>query len=419
MIKQEITREILEELYISKQYSLKEIALVYKTTATVIQRKMIKFELKTRSASEAKTIKRNRSAANITENQKEQVKLLFKNKETRANIAKTVELKYKDVNGILVEAGLILEKREVKNLTPLQRQVILGSLLGDGCITNSKGKVAYVETHCEAQKEYAEYKAKILNKNISGPRTLKIKKLNNKEIIGTPQYYFSYHNKPDLKSIHDTCYSNSGKKMVTESWLSEISTLGLCLWFLDDGNSLIHDKSVVVRFATNSFSLAECELLCKMLKTFGCTATAIKSNGYVVHIWQESVEHFMNLIEPHVKEIPCMMYKVKRRSQLVTVAVKIPKIDKETLERLYLKEKLSIHAIAKQFDSYGKLVHRLLLKFNIPTRQDGVKTVLTPTTIVQIKELHAQKLSLRKIAKILDISPPTVKRGLTISLINK
>lgn len=193
-----------------------------------------------------------------------------------------------------------------------QFQCIIGTLLGDGCLsTRSDGSVYYNTGHGIKQKDYSIYISKLLgvvwheriNKSAWKPNTKK--------------YVVNYYNKYELLKIAEFVLKD-GVKTVSKEWCDKIEPLGLACWFMDDGTSsyVKHSGEIKVSFSTESFTLPEVKLLCDMLLIkFGIYSTIRHHNGggtgYNIGIRQISVNKFMGIIEPHV--IECMRYKIKRR----------------------------------------------------------------------------------------------------------
>ena len=109
------------------------------------------------------------------------------------------------------------------------KQVIMGSLLGDGCV--DKGGY-YSETHCIAQKEYLKLKARVLTGFCPTLREykIKIKKIDKScESISCflkKSFYFK-----DLRTI----WYPSGIKKMDVCNFTDLDTLGLAIWYMDDG----------------------------------------------------------------------------------------------------------------------------------------------------------------------------------------
>jgi hypothetical protein len=126
-------------------------------------------------------------------------------------------------------------------------------------------------------------------------------------------------NKGELRKIHKLCFKNN-KKYVTKKWLEEVEAPAIAYWFMDDGSSsfdISNNKTVMVRFASQSFSKRENLLLMKKLSEFGVETTLRKikdGTGYNTYVRQSSVNRLMDLIEPHVATSD-MKYKIKRKRE--------------------------------------------------------------------------------------------------------
>jgi recombination protein RecA len=116
----------------------------------------------------------------------------------------------------------VLIKAE-KWFTPLQKEVAVGSILGDGNLKRSGKNTKLRIGHGKKQIEYAKWKSTIFKDLISysGPNS-----------VGG----WNFELKPtyDCTPWHLELYKDSGR-VVTESFLSELSLLSLAIWYLDDG----------------------------------------------------------------------------------------------------------------------------------------------------------------------------------------
>jgi LAGLIDADG DNA endonuclease family len=219
----------------------------------------------------------------------------------------------KELEGQCRARGKSLKLFHKSNTVPLtdeQNQLILGSLLGDASLTYRKDRDTYdfQVGHCLEQKQLVEYKAHLLNTNVSSYIKDDTSFSAGKEFFKT-----SYHNKYELEKIYDMCFKN-GIKTVTEQWIDSLNEDGIAMWFMDDGTSSFSKNNVMVRFSTLSFPKKQLVLLQRRLTDFGISTTLQKHSdgeGYVIYIRQSSVNKFMDLIEPFI--IECMKYKIKRK----------------------------------------------------------------------------------------------------------
>ena len=144
------------------------------------------------------------------------------------------------------------------------KQLLIGSLLGDGCFC-SVGKHAknmcLSIAHSEKQKEYLEYKWRILsNYDLVSP--IIEYHLNNKiyshELV---EYRFKSKLHPIFTDIRNKYYDSNGCKRVSKEFVKDIDALGLAIWYMDDG--YVTKNSCIL--STCSFTLEEQSLLANIL----------------------------------------------------------------------------------------------------------------------------------------------------------
>lgn len=133
-----------------------------------------------------------------------------------------------------------------------QFQIILGSFLGDGSLSNhGTNQYRLVEIHGIKQKEYCEWKSKILNGNV--------KFIENNGYSKKPAIKFQ----TKLFAIDKSLPSN--KKNCPQWILDKLDARGLAVWFMDDGSS--NKKGAV--FNTCSFDEDSQIRMVEKLKSMG------------------------------------------------------------------------------------------------------------------------------------------------------
>jgi hypothetical protein len=200
-------------------------------------------------------------------------------------------------------------------LSPMQRQVILGSLLGDACI--EKQKPSYNPRvrwgHGMPQREYIGWKYEILKSIVSTPPH-QIKN----ECMLSPIKMFMQLSTRSLPCLNDI-YKLTGSREITQEWLDEITDpIALAVWYQDDGDLCkINKTGYCIRFSTGNRSETELNLLKSwMSKQFGiyCTIYIPKNlptaTGIKIYT-QSEVRKFVDLIRPYV--IPSMQYKLPKK----------------------------------------------------------------------------------------------------------
>ncbi len=107
-------------------------------------------------------------------------------------------------------------------------QVLLGSLLGDGCIGSSGG---FIENHSIEQETYLKLKARVLNGFYPQMRKYLVKTQNGNSheaiSMGLAKTYY-------LHELRQEWYAN-GKKDFPVAALEKLNNFGLAIWYMDDG----------------------------------------------------------------------------------------------------------------------------------------------------------------------------------------
>ncbi len=153
-----------------------------------------------------------------------------------------------------------------KKITEIQKQIILGSLLGDGSVRYTKrfleGRSTGIKMmQSEQRLSYLHFKKEIMGWHITSESTQKSGW--NKfpmHTLGTESSDILTGILKDLEIINP-----KGKKKVTRKWLEALTPLGLAIWYCDDG-SIASEKGVSVRINTQGFTEKENELIIAYFK---------------------------------------------------------------------------------------------------------------------------------------------------------
>lgn len=185
-------------------------------------------------------------------------------------------------------------------LTPIQKHLLLGTLLGDGClILNKSEKTARLQVRQQVKhKEFVDWKYSYFQELVS---------LSPKIDVHNNSWYFRTKSSIHLKQWHDTFYLH--KKKIVPTNIKQLLThpISLAVWFMDDGNGYSHYRGL--RISTYGFTQSEQYLLKDCFKTFGIKINVIQDKkGYQVLIPVQSAVQFKHLIEPYI--VPCMKYKL-------------------------------------------------------------------------------------------------------------
>lgn len=191
--------------------------------------------------------------------------------------------------------------------TQEQKDLIVGTVLGDGCIAlhGRKNKSArLIVGHCEKQKDFLMWKKGILGNFVNVINKKEDEKKN------SIMYSFSTVTHNEFKFYRNLFYSGN-KKIIKDELINHINPLSLAAWFLDDGTLM---KNVNMRLSTDSFTKEENEKLQWILKcnfdirSKVCEYTRNNKKYYYMSFNKENSLKMTEIIAPY--SIECMQYKL-------------------------------------------------------------------------------------------------------------
>jgi hypothetical protein len=187
-------------------------------------------------------------------------------------------------------------KEKDYKLTEYQKDILIGSLLGDGSLVCRKGFPYFKVSHCEVQKDYLYWKYEALRPIARVPGKYIDKRGNS---IMHQLHTLSHSGLEELK---DMFYKDNKKNITDKIQLNELS---LAIWFMDDGT--INGNSY--RFSTEGFSEEENYILKKLMEErFGFKVDVRKYRKYYYLVVDRSFsEEMTRMIGPYM--IGCMRYK--------------------------------------------------------------------------------------------------------------
>jgi uracil-DNA glycosylase family 4 len=203
------------------------------------------------------------------------------------------------------------------SLSPEQRQIVLGGLLGDSGLESKRksGFAALKMGHCKKQWSYLEWKTSFFKDML---RVGEIRNPRNSIINGyaakTTAYKMTktaYH--PELGDLFAATYAAKGKRHLS-TWVDELTPLGLAVWYMDDGTLVgRHTNSKSIRFYTLAFPISEVEHLIAMFsRKFGITAGFYLESRYKRPVLTVNTDEchrvLFGLLAPYIH--PCLSYKL-------------------------------------------------------------------------------------------------------------
>lgn len=202
------------------------------------------------------------------------------------------------------------------------KSFFVGSILGDGSIheVSNSGKSGYIESHSEKQKEYAEWKIKVMEKHLPTLfklhpyiSTVKGKDYNVVVMVSSYNKYFA-----KLREIFYTDTKRGGKKHIPKDFCEKhFTALSLAVLFMDDGYIYYPKTSKkgtphMVEMALCSFTEEDNNFLIDLLyKKFNLKFSMRKTKrGHIMlRLYRkEYIAKFIELIKPYI--LPTLEYKI-------------------------------------------------------------------------------------------------------------
>ena len=195
------------------------------------------------------------------------------------------------------------------------RNLLIGLLLGDGTISNNN---VFKIAHCEAQKDYLEWKINQLKscgiRNNGLNSYIKTKGFN----IGVPVYYTQLNIVPFIKVLRRVVYK--GKKIIgNRKLLNRLNAREIAIWYMDDGHINIRkDKGRPCGFY---IKISTCEPKQEVQTMIDYFREQWDINFYMYHEGKREDSYslccgtkeglkFIDIVKPYVLQVPSMVHKI-------------------------------------------------------------------------------------------------------------
>lgn len=184
----------------------------------------------------------------------------------------------------------------------------LACVIGDGTIQKD-GSAAI--THCEAQKEYLEWKKNFLEN--SGVNCFDIKEFDNSGYVG---YRMRIKKERYTKLYRNILYSKGYKDYYRTKLLKKLQPVHIAIWYMDDGglsqkkrNGKIHANDLMLNTHTTKENN---QILIDYFKeTWGVSFTQAKNkNHYRLRCGTREARKFIDIVKPYVSQVKCMSHKL-------------------------------------------------------------------------------------------------------------
>lgn len=184
--------------------------------------------------------------------------------------------------------------------------VLIGSLLGDGCLSRNGSAYRVRFDHSHNALEYALWKHRLLGEHATSPRSVSVyDKRTHKTYL---HIRFDTLTLSELEWYAMRFLSDS-RKIVPPTIETMMTELALAVWYMDDGHR--RRDCNALRINTHAFTRPDVERLKQMLiAKFGIVSTIhrVVADQHVIYIPANSAYRFCEIIRPYVP--PCMGYKL-------------------------------------------------------------------------------------------------------------
>lgn len=199
---------------------------------------------------------------------------------------------------------LISVRSDLENLTPIQEQVLIGKMLGDGSYTYREN-----EGLNTGRIEWGQKEEEYTNWCITALGDLAKKSADRISGYGTEIHVGRTKNTVAIYEKFNKWVSCGHKEVPEDLKLTPIS---IAFWYMDDG-SLVHweGQEDRVHFATNGFNEKSCEILLRELEKFDIYGSVQDRKGNTICLNSENAEKMFLLVAPYI--CACKKYKLPER----------------------------------------------------------------------------------------------------------
>lgn len=218
---------------------------------------------------------------------------------------------------------------EAPPFTCEQQDLIVGSLLGDGCIRIGSKNAAFTKIQRKDRLSYLEWMARILAPYSSGVRPVYTSEkllggkggiiLERQKMSKTlTAYRLDTHQHPNWTNFENKWYDKNRIKIIPEDLV--LSPISLAIWYCDDGSNSASQR--MATFCIQSFTLEEADFLAKKLAEFDIfpkiTHVVSRYTGKkmpLLKVYGKSYDNLIEIVKPHVFW-DCFLYKIEWRPAL-------------------------------------------------------------------------------------------------------
>jgi LAGLIDADG DNA endonuclease family len=202
--------------------------------------------------------------------------------------------------------GDLVGSREASNLTSRCSEILIGTVLGDGCLERNGKNVRLRIDHSVNQRAWVDWKFSEFSE-LSPLRPRLVTRTDPRTGHVHVNYRFSTRTSPLLNDLFSLFYGQ-GDKRIPGIIRKLLSPLALGVWYMDDGGRRGDCRSGYLN--TNAYSVEDVELLKRSLQlNFGlATTTHFAAGKPRIYIPSSQFASFCEIVRPYV--ISEMRYKL-------------------------------------------------------------------------------------------------------------
>ena len=234
------------------------------------------------------------------------VKTLVDTGKSDLEIAKILKCSKEAIYNIRIKMGYnrdSLAFNKVKELTSYQKQVLIGTLLGDSSLRlsgSANSNAALICAHALPQADIIHNMCNIFN-NFT-PKVAERSQIHSKTGNKHTALYLRTEANPAFNYYYNLFYIN-GKKVIPEGIFKDFTAVSLAYMFMDDGSK----ASCSYKIATCGFTLDDINKFREFLLIKFNLKTSVHK-GNTLYIKAESSKTFFSLVYPHT--LNCVKYKL-------------------------------------------------------------------------------------------------------------
>ena len=193
----------------------------------------------------------------------------------------------------LLGEALIVYKKNLR-FNKLQKQVLIGTLLGDASIPKQYKKSSYnikFEQKVD-NKAYIDHLYFIFIDWVGTPPSIRIIENDNRRSI----WFRTYRHKSFL--YYYNMFYNGNKKSVPKLISKFLTPVSIAYWYMDDGSK----EKIGYKFSTHAFIFSDQRKLVEALNKYKLDALIYKDRKYY-YIYIKNVKKFNELVSPYILDI--------------------------------------------------------------------------------------------------------------------